>query len=625
MQLHKTDKQKIIKDVTDRFDMEPAKAQSLVDNMEKAFLGENKDFFYELKYAIHFRNDTAFSMKVLKCAVENFSFLITKEEYASAKKELEAFFYLFFETIFIQRCRYAKKIEKRGDTVHKVLQHISGQLNQTLDTQQLMIANISHEMRTSLNAISGYLSLIKEKNILIGEDKNFLDKASSASSTLKALVSDILDVTKINSGQMEIKEEFFWLDKMILKCIDSIAIGLNKKDILFKTEVDFFPKKVFGDRQHIMEIITNLLSNAVKYTDSGFVHLKVKKNQRVDDSIEILFQVEDSGIGMTQEQTENMFKPYSRFKKEEQGVGLGLHIAYKLAQKLGGSLTAKSKFGEGSTFDFTVRLKEKPYNLIKTDKKMICFFNNTEETYGFDQKLHFLKEHVIKIITFDNEQKFINYLLTLKDKAPDMISIVSDHEGYSKYDALINYLKTLKIFETTSFIAEETGANISLGYFDKIYDRFAPISTYIESLKVLDTQENKVKTDVGEKENIHILAVDDIETNLEILKLFITKRYPHVTIDLATGGYEALGMYKTQTYDLIFIDLKMPGLNGFKVLEKLNAIHHLPPVYALTADVYKTTYDKVMQAGFMGLLEKPLQLDLLFETIEKVIHEKNNF
>jgi len=441
MQLLKTDKQKIIKNVASQFGMEPAKAQSLVDNIEKAFLGENKDFFYTLKYLIHFRNDTAFSMKVLKCAVENFSFLITKEEYASSKKEIEEFFYLFFETLFIQRCRYAKRIEKRGDSVHKVLQHMSNQLNKTLDIQQLMIANISHEMRTSLNAISGYLSLIKEKNILVGEDKNFLDKANSASSTLKALVHDILDVTKINSGQMEIKEEFFWLDKMILKCIDNIAIGLNKKDIIFETEVDLFPKKVFGDRQHIMEIITNLLDNAIKYTDSGFVHLKVKKNQGPNDSMEILFQVEDSGIGMTQEQTENMFEPYSRFKTERQGVGLGLHIAYKLAQKLGGCLTAKSKFGEGSTFAFTVKLKEKPDNLIKTDKKIICFFNNIKETHSFKKKLHFLKEHGIEIITCDNEQKFINYLLTLKDKAPDIISIVSDREGYLKYDALINYLK----------------------------------------------------------------------------------------------------------------------------------------------------------------------------------------
>ncbi len=620
MQLHKTDKEILIKNLVNQFNIKHTKAQSIVDNMEKALLGENKAFFYHLKYAIHFHNSTAYSMKVFNCAVDIFSFLICKEEYASVKKEIKAFYYLFFETVFIQRCRYAKKIEKRGDTVHKVLQHISGQLNQTLDTQQLMIANISHEMRTSLNAIYGYISLIEEKNILSAEDQNFLHKASGATSTLRVLVSDILDVTKINSGQMEIKEEFFWLDEMILKCIDSITIELNKKDIIFKSKIDFFPTKVFGDRQHIMEIVINLLSNAVKYTDSGFIQLKVEKNRELDDEIKILFQVEDSGIGMTEEQTENMFAPFSRFKTERQGLGLGLHIASKLAQKLNGSLTAKSKFGEGSTFDFTINVKEKLDSPIKIDKKTICFFNNTKETYNFEQKLHFLKEYRAKIIIFKDEQKFINYLLTLKGKAPDMISITTDHEGYSKYDALINYLKTLKMFQKTSFIAEETGINISLAYFDKIYDHFAPISAYAAYLKALDKKEDK---ESGAK--LHILAVDDIETNLEILKLFISKKYPHAIIDLATGGYEAVGMYKTQTYDMILLDLKMPGLDGFNVLKKLKDIRSLPPTYALTADIYKTTYDKVIEAGFMALLEKPLQLDILFETIEKVIHEKNNF
>jgi CheY-like chemotaxis protein len=96
-------------------------------------------------------------------------------------------------------------------------------------------------------------------------------------------------------------------------------------------------------------------------------------------------------------------------------------------------------------------------------------------------------------------------------------------------------------------------------------------------------------------------------------------------VDLATGGYEAVGMYKTQTYDIIFMDLKMPGLNGFDVLKKLKDIRNLPPIYALTADIYKTTYEKIMQEGFTGLLEKPLQPDFLFEAIEKAIHEKNNF
>ena len=620
MQLNKADKKLIIKGMIHRFDMELAKAKILVDNMQKALLGENKDFFYQLKYDIHFQNDPKYSMKVIKCAIDSLYYLVNKEEYASQKEELKAFYYLFFETIFVQRCSYAQKSEKRADTVRRVLQHMGKQSQKTLDTQQLMIANTSHEMRTSLNAIQGYLSLIDEKNTLTGEDKSFLDKANSATSTLRALMSDILDITKINSGQMEIKKEFFWLDEMILKCIDSIAVELSKKDIHFETEIDFFPTEVFGDREHMMGIVVNILSNAVKYTDNGFVKFIVKRDQKLDNEVQVLFQVVDSGIGMTQEQIKDIFDPYSRFKIEKQGLGLGLHIAQKLSQKLQATLTAKSEFGKGSIFDFNIQLKEKSDNGIRMDKKTVCFFNNSRKRDSFEQKLDFLKKYGVAITIFENEEEFIHYLLISKENIPDMISVITNHEGYSKFDSLINYLKTLSIYSKTIFVAENTGDYISLAHFDMIYNCFTPISTYIDILSI----PNDEKDTIDKVVDLDILAIDDIGTNLEILKMFILKRYPQATIDLATGGYEGVGMYKTRTYNIIFIDLKMPGLNGFDVLEKFKEIKNLPPTYALTADVYKSTFDRVMQSGFTGLLEKPLQLDLLFETIEKAIHETNH-
>ncbi|RRS30896.1 MAG: hypothetical protein P794_05175 [Epsilonproteobacteria bacterium (ex Lamellibrachia satsuma)] len=625
MKLHEKDKQQIIKNVAGRFNMKIAKARMMGDYLEKALLGETDELFYTIKYSMYFQNNTKYSMDVLKCMLETFSFLLSKEEYTSDREELKAFFYLFFEMIFIQRCRYAKMAEERESIVHTILQRVSERLNQTLETQQLMISGISHDMRTSLNAIIGYITLIKEKNILKGEDRTFLDKAENASSVLKNLVTSILDITKIDAGQMEIKEKFFWIDQMILKCIDNLTIRLKNKNVVFKAEVDFFPKKVLGDAQRFIEIIMNLLSNAIKYTDHGFVHLKVRKIQESEESVEIRFEIEDSGMGMTAEELKNMFAPFSRFRTDREGVGLGLHIVHKLAQKLGGNLTAKSKVGEGSTFSFTVTLQKESNEPGKIEKRTICFFTDQKEIYGFDRKIHFLKEHGYKIITFNSPEKFITYLLTQKDKAPDIISIATSHNDYIKFDALINYLKTLEIFDKTTFVAEETGQKVSLEHFDKIYHYFAPISIYFKSPTVLESKKIMEKTDIKKRTNLHILAVDDMETNLEILKMFIAKKYPFTTIDLASGGYEAIGMYKSKTYDIVFIDLKMPGLNGFEVLKKLKTIHgHLPPTYALTADIYKSTYDEVAQAGFSGLLEKPLQLDILFETIERVIDEKNN-
>ena len=516
------------------------------------------------------------------------------------------------------------KYEKNEYAAVKTLQNKSSKLDVQLKSQQLMITNISHEIRTSLNAISGYLSLIDKKDILTKEDKGYLEKANYATSTLKTLVSDILDVSKLNTGQMEMKEESFWLDEMILKCVDSIILGVNKKNITFNIEADILPYKLIGDHHHMVGIVVNLLSNAIKYTDNGFVHFIVKKYQDQDDdgTIKILFKVEDSGIGMTKEQIVKIFDPYIRFKTEREGIGLGLHIASKLAEKLGGDLTVKSKLAEGSIFDFTVKVKQDNESAVSMYDKVLCFFNNSNQTKVFEQKLDFLKQFGAKVIYFRDEQGFIDYLLNVKDEIPDLVSVTTCHEGYTKYDALIHYLKNISRFDHTHFFAEGTETRIPLSYFDEIYERFTPISAYISALRLLDKQQNEL--DVLLDNKIHILAVDDIETNLEILKLFIENRYPHATLDLAMGGYEAIGMYKTQTYDMILLDLKMPGLNGFEVLEKLKAIKIPPPVYALTADVYKDTYDRVMYAGFTGLLEKPLQLDLLFEAIEKAVNEKYN-
>ncbi len=498
-------------------------------------------------------------------------------------------------------------------------------LNKMLDTQKLMIANISHEMRTSLNAITGYITLINDKDVLSGEDKAYLEKANNSASVLRALVSDILDISKINSGQMEIKNTLFWLDETILHSIDNVMLEANKKNLEFTTDVVFFPYRLLGDAQRIMEILTNLLSNAIKFTDSGSVHLSVEKTVESDDVVKIVFRVEDSGIGMSSEETKEIFEPYTRFKSERQGVGLGMYISHRLAKKMDGSLSVHSKEGEGSVFDFTVRLKQEIDSSVHMENRQICFFNDTKDAHHqnvFKQKLHLLEQYGAKITSFTDETEFTNQLLNMQGKIPDIISITTYPKAYPKYDALINYLKNIKKFNKTYFIAEQTGSRLPLNNFDKTFERFSTVPAYIHAIEMLNKRTGK--EDLSTTNELRILAVDDIATNLEVLKLFITNKYPGAVLDMALGGYEAVGMYKTSKYNLVFLDLKMPGLNGFNVLEKLKSIKMPPPVYALTADVYKDTFDRVMDAGFTGMLEKPLQPEILFETIEKVMYEQDN-
>lgn len=616
------DKKTIMKNMILTFDISTIKAEQICSEIEKSLFKGDKDFFYSLKYNIHFQDDPLFTEKVLAFAIDSFSYLLNKETYTIEKNKIIDFFYLYLKTILIEPSHYAKKVERRRDNIQNILQHVSTQLNESLDMQQLMIANISHEMRTSLNAISGYITLIDEKNTLDNENSSYLNKAKHATLTLKSLVSNILDASKINSGQMETKEEAFWLDDIILKAIDNITFSLNKKDLIFKTDIAFFSQKIIGDYQHIMEILVNILSNAIKYTDSGFVHLRVKNLEETNSTLKVLFQIEDSGIGMTQEQMKKIFNPYSRFKKERQGIGLGLHIASKLASKMGGDISVKSTLKKGSTFNFTVQAKLDKQTDIEMNNFVLCFLNNTNETKVSQQKLDFLKKFHAKIDYFEDEKQFINYLTGSSHHAPHVISILTYQNAYERLNALIHYLKTLDKFKKSYFIAEGISSQSSFNYFDKVYERFTPISVYIQIFYSIN-KPNKIVNTLNSKV-LNILAIDDIETNLEILKLFITNRYPHAKLDLAMGGYEAIGMYKAKDYDIVFLDLKMPGLSGFQVLEKFKDIKTPPLTYALTADVYKSTYDQVIKAGFIDLLEKPLQLDILFKTIEKAIDEKHN-
>jgi len=615
MKLSKANIHILITNAQKRFGLSYDTAKNLVKDFQNLLEKDDVTFIYELNYAIFHRRNHKFTKNILNSIVETYVYLYGEAKTKEDKETIRNNFEKLFDMIFIERCQYSKRLEEKSHRTQKILQHTTKRLNETLETQELMIANISHEMRTSLNAISGYLTIINDRDILQGEDKQYLNKATHATRTLKALVSDILSITKINSGQLEIQKENFWLDRMLLKCIDNVALMLKKKPkIQLQTDIEFIPYMVYGDQNHIMEIIINILSNAVKYTDRGYIKLKMDTHKISQEEIMVHFVVADSGIGMTKEQVSHIFSPYSRFKTERQGLGLGMHIAHQLAKKLDGTLSVHSEYQKGSIFTFSIKMCISKEGKIDVSKRKICFFCENNQNTLFHKRVEFLQQEGALVELFEKENEFVNYLLTLDKDVPDFISIASSFDGYAKYDALIYYLKSLPIFRHTIFIAENINQHISLNYFDEVYEHFSPITLYIRS-------EHKQKHKNGKKYDISILAVDDTETNLDILRLFISKQFPNITLDLASGGYEAIGMFKIKKYDMVMLDLKMPGLNGFEVFEKLKKIGPLPPVYAFSADIYKSNIDKIEEVGFAGLIEKPLQPQKLYNIIERIANE----
>ncbi len=619
MQLRLKDREYLISRITNSFSISRRRAEKIVIDLQNYIDGKGTVLIHDIAYAVYYYDDTGFLKASLEQVLEFFAYLCKEEYYLSYLEKLYSTYSRFQSDLLLQILEHSHRIEDKDNTTRKILIHTSKRLSKTLDIQELMIASISHEMRTSLNAIYGYITMINDAQVLSGEEQDHLSKADNATVVLKALVNDILNVTKINSGQIEIVKEEFWLDEMILKAIDNVSLELKSKpSILLNTSIDFISKKVYGDQNHILEILINLLSNAVKYTDEGSIQLTVQHQEISDDEIEVQYSVKDTGIGIEQDQIEHIFTPYSRFQKDRNGLGLGLHIAKELSKKLNGTLNIESKFGVGSKFTFTTKLKILDEYKIDLSGKNICFLNSQVPGNNFKKKVQFLKNNGARVRVFTSEKMFINQLLTLKDIKPHYISIIADNNSYSKFDALIYYLKTLDQFHNTVFIAEKTNGDISLKYFNHVYEQIAPASVYYRPIKI----ENKFQA--VDKNSLNILAIDDTETNLEILKMFIEKLFSIANVDIATGGYEGIGMYKVKKYDLIFLDLKMPGLDGFHVLEKLRNIDPSPMIYAFTADVYKSNFDRVKKAGFSGLLEKPIQPEILEKIIQGVLDEEYN-
>ncbi len=218
------------------------------------------------------------------------------------------------------------------------------------------LANMSHEIRTPMNAITGFAELcLKEKNYTYAAD------IKTAAKNLISIINDILDISKIEAGKLELVPAVYDTEAMLEDVISIIYVQLGKKkNIEFKTDIDKrLPKKMFGDEVRLKQILINLLGNAVKFTNEGYIYLSAKELNRTDSSISIMFRITDTGIGIKKEDMNKLFGNFqqvdTRKNRRIEGSGLGLSISKSLAEKMDGSITVESEYGKGSSFTVVVR------------------------------------------------------------------------------------------------------------------------------------------------------------------------------------------------------------------------------------------------------------------------------
>ena len=619
-----TAKNSITEAVVAKFGLSEAIGRSFVDELQNAFNGDDAPLLYRVLFIINEAHDADFAIGVFEFVFSQYRYLSEQTDDPASQQELDDFLMKFFRQTFGVKCHEYLRSDERDESAINVLQHMSERMNSVLSTQQDMIINLSHAMRTSLNGILGYLSALKnDAGHLQEQQLTYLEKTEDESVLLQALVSKILDISKINAGQMELRKEPMWLEEVLFESIEKILPELRKKRLRFETCGSFFSQQYMGDEQHLVLILTHLLQNAVAYTDYGTISLCTEVTKGDDDRDIITFTIRDTGRGMGKEQIKSVLDPYVRFSAMSDGAGTGLYIVSKLLRKMHGTLDIESEEKEGTMVSVSVTLPLHEGQDVDLSSKRFLFFDDEQiiNKEMFTQLSSFLLKNGASVEILEEESHLMNQLLDPKVEAPTCFILSTKEEHYERYNGLIHYFKSLPKFANTKFLAQHITDHTQVSFFDSSFSHYVPLSAY---MTLMEQSTDAIRSDMIKEQAIRILAVDDIATNLEVLKLFVKLIFPNAVLDMAFGGYEAIGMYKSVEYDIILLDLKMPGLNGYEVIEAFEKIKPIPPTFALTADVYKKTYEKISQSGFIGLLEKPIQPNTLEEMITKALHDNTH-
>ena len=479
-------------------------------------------------------------------------------------------------------------LEKRVQERTHELEVTNAKLRKADKAKSEFLANMSHELRTPLNAIIGFAEVLRDGlcGELNQEQIGAVADIHESGKHLLQMINDILDLSKVEAGRIEFRPEFFSFTDILRGMQTVVGDTIKKKKLNFTANIPGVFPPVYADMTRFKQIMYNLLSNAVKFTPEGG-SITVTASSSAD---EFLFSIEDTGIGVKEEDMEKLFKEFvqidSSYSRQYEGTGLGLALTKKLVGMHGGKVWAESEYGKGSIFSFTMpraaseELKEelaeperKADELIPSEpgRKTILV---AEDNHQAAQLISlYLREAEYNVaVAFDGEEA-IEKAISLKPFAITLDIVLPKKDGWQVMQELKSHPETADIPIIIISIVGDYELGFSLGalsYFVK------PVGKE-QLLKAL----SKINLERGK-----ILVVDDRQEDIKLISSILQSEGFEV-ID-ASGGEEAIGKVFDEKPDLIILDLMMPVLNGFDVLERLRnspEVKHIPIIICTAKDL----------------------------------------
>lgn len=504
------------------------------------------------------------------------------------------------------------------------------------------LANMSHELRTPLNGVIGFSNLLMQTE-MNNVQKQYTNAINTCANNLYGVINDILDFSKIEANKLELEKARTPIYELFENSVEVIKVNASKKGIEILIDIDdTMPYYAFVDSVRLTQIITNLLSNAVKFTNKGEVELKVKYQQIDDLNGRFNVSVRDTGIGISDEQKTKLFKAFSQADSSTTrkfgGTGLGLKISDMIAQKMGGKIEVDSELGVGTVFYFAfdteverdcaqvLKTFERKLNVLIVDENRANCMNmvqrmakwgvnceTCESAYDALMILNFADPFDLIFVNngFASMNGFDACKMIADKKNIDLNSIVLMHASTEDY----LFYEECNDFGLKQLIAKPI----------KRGELYGLLEQFISNNK--KTNEQLLNTETNMNANMKILIADDDMFNMMLAKAMIGNIVPNATIYEAVNGKIAYDLSQKHKFDLIFMDVQMPEMDGndatkaIRSYELLNKMH--TPIVGLTAGALVEEKEKCLNAGMNDFLTKPIDTSKLKNVIQHYLQAAN--